>query len=116
MVPKKSDVARHADALLVHAKALDGLSQAIRAHTASGAPPQFSQAQKINELAKIFSVVVPISSATSLSDFVGGGPGAIDAWFEEIDQWPAFQQRGLTVNVTEAHAATTFGALANAIV
>jgi hypothetical protein len=67
----------------------------------------------LQELGSMFGRAV--KDDEKMSAVVQGGPGAVVAMWEPLDDWPVFRQRGLLLGPNDLRYVTTVGELAGVI-
>jgi hypothetical protein len=115
--PKKSRQTRK-DSLLVHAQAISELAAAIRQHAAAISStkdgqadlvandavtasrvtlPPLSAAQILDGIKGVFNAKHDLKEDDDLNALLPGGPARLVAMWQDIDDYPAFRQRGLAI-------------------
>ena len=67
-----------------------------------------------DELAKMFGVP-SVKDADPITDYIGGGPGAVAAFWDPLDHWPAFLAHRLWLGPNDLRFVTTIGELVSVI-
>jgi hypothetical protein len=113
-----------ADAIKLHADAIKQLSDALTgnqgvASAAGAAAPAvrlapLSRTQILAELAKIWGAA-SVKETDDINKYFDGGPGAIVAFWEPLDDWPPFKNRHLHLGPNDLRFVTTVGELVSVI-
>jgi hypothetical protein len=106
----------HADAITHLSNALTG-NQGAPAASGTGAAVRLaplSRTQILAELAKIWGAA-SVKETDDINKYFDGGPGAVVAFWEPLDDWPPFRDRHLHLGPNDLRFVTTVGELVSVI-